>query len=48
MIFDLSFNVNDTDAIDEIYGLDTDLQSSDEFFHINTLFPTPPTADGYR
>ena len=48
MIFDLSFNVNDTDSIDKIYGLDTDLQSSDEFFHINTLFPTPPTADGYR
>ena len=48
MIFNLSFKIDNPEIVEKVYGLDTDLKKENELFHINTLFPTPPTADGYR
>jgi len=48
MIFNLSFKINNSKIVDKVYGLDNDIKKDGELFHINTLFPTPPTADGYR
>jgi len=49
MVYDLSFKVSNPELVDDVYGIDSNLIKQNwELFHINTLFPTPPTADGYR
>ena len=48
MLFNLSFKVDNIDNIDKVYWLDNNLEKDWELFHINTLFPTPPTDNGYR
>ena len=49
MIYNLSFKIDDPDIVEKVYGIDNSLVKKDwEIFHINTLFPTPPTANGYR
>jgi hypothetical protein len=47
MIFDLEAKVNNEDIVDTVYGLDTNLVNG-ELMRVKTLFPTPPTASGYR
>jgi len=48
MVFNLSFKTSNTGIIEKVYWTDTNIKKYWEVFHINTLFPTPPTADGYR
>jgi len=48
MIFDLDFTIDQPELIDDVYGSDFSNSLQWEVFHINTLFPTPPTDSGHR